>query len=826
MTTAKIVITGDDTPLRRTLSSARQQMNQFGSEAMAPFAKIRDAMGNLGNIMAGLGAVKLVGIIDGAAQVQARLRDVAGSIQGAAQAQQALFAASQRLGVSYEDMASGFARMLPAVKEMGGGAKEAARLAEIMAMTARLSGASSQEAAAGAQQFAQALASGVLQGDELKSILENNSTMSRALADGLGVSVGQLRELGAQGQLTADVVTKALLGQYDEINARSQQLPLTVGQAFTQVQNAFQAFTSSASDSTGVFSGLASVISNVARVLDSVRAATGSVMTESERLQKDNKIKQWGETVGAILAYVVDMARSVWEVFNLVGTGLGGLAAAAVAVARGEFSEAKTIFKAMQDDAAASVERIKQLLTGGEGSALRSYALNSGQQSVDLGPDGNLKSTGGGKAGKGAGAKGAGDKSQMGALEFALDQQRVALVEQGKLYDLSKQMELGYWREVLNTRNLSANDRLAVERKVAQLTVEISRQAAREKAQGEVQALDAWRDMEMAKLDGQRAASQAMLDNDQINKARALQDQIIFEEQRLAIQMQYLQRKLDMERQMQAPTPDGFMGPRAPSLNERQIMGQMDIEQQKSQNTQTQLGGKLEKETGGLFNMEEWMASTQSTFSSGLASMIGDFRNFHGALNGMFMELKTSFIKNVIADPLISAMAGWAKMLAIKLGFVTQEKAMDATASAAAVSIKAAETTAIVSANAVQAGTGAAASQAPIPIIGPALALAAMAAIFAAVSGMGGKVKSARNGYDIPAGLNPMVQLHEEEMVLPKEQANAVRNMANGGGGDQDAGPAPVIELRGASAGEFFIAHRSELVSVLKGLRRDFRMGA
>lgn len=825
MTTAKIVISGDDTPLRRTLASARQQMNQFGSEAMAPFTKLRDAMGNLGNIMAGLGAVKLVGIVDGAAQVQARLRDVAGSIQQAAQAQQALFAASQRLGVSYEDMAGGFARMLPAVREMGGGAKEAARLAEIMAMTARLSGASSQEAAAGAQQFAQALASGVLQGDELKSILENNSTLSRALAEGLGVSVGQLRDLGAQGKLTADVVTKALLGQYDEINSRSQQLPLTVGQAFTQVQNAFQAFTSSASDSTGVFSGLASVISGVARVLDSVRAATGSVMTESERLQKDNKIKAWGETVGAILAYVVDMARSVWEVFNLVGTGIGGLAAAAVAVARGEFSEARSIFKAMQDDAAASVQRIQNLLTGGEGSALRSYALNSGQQSVDLGADAALRSGGASKSTKGGAAKGSADKSQMPTLEFALEQQRAALVEQGKLFELSKQMELGYWREVLNTRNLSANDRLAVERKVAQLSVEIGRAATRERAQGEQQALDAWRDMELAKLEGQRAASDAMRANDQISKARALQDQMLFEEQRLAIQLQYLQRKLDMERAMQAQDPN-FMGPRAPSLGEQQIMDQMGLEKQKSQNTQTQLGGKLEKETGGLFNMEEWMEGTQKSFSNGLASMLGDYRNFHGALNGMLMELKASFIKNVIADPLVAAVSGWAKMLAAKLGFVAQEKAADAAGAATTVAIKGAETAAVVSGNAVQAGTGAAAAVAPIPIVGPALALAAMAAIFAAVSGMGSKVKSARNGYDIPAGLNPMVQLHEEEMVLPKEQANAVRDMARGGGQDDAPSGPQVVELRGASAGEFFIAHRSELVSVLKSLRRDFRVSA
>jgi hypothetical protein len=71
---------------------------------------------------------------------------------------------------------------------------------------------------------------------------------------------------------------------------------------------------------------------------------------------------------------------------------------------------------------------------------------------------------------------------------------------------------------------------------------------------------------------------------------------------------------------------------------------------------------------------------------------------------------------------------------------------------------------------------------ASIPYVGPILAIAAMAAMLASVGALSGGIKSARGGFDIPAGLNPMTQLHEQEMVLPKEQAEAVRNMASGGG--------------------------------------------
>ena len=83
------------------------------------------------------------------------------------------------------------------------------------------------------------------------------------------------------------------------------------------------------------------------------------------------------------------------------------------------------------------------------------------------------------------------------------------------------------------------------------------------------------------------------------------------------------------------------------------------------------------------------------------------------------------------------------------------------------------------------AGSGAAASAASIPVYGWAIALAAGAAVLAGVMGMKSSIGSAKGGWDIPAGLNPMAQLHEEEMVLPKEQANAVRNMAKNGGGSQ-----------------------------------------
>ena len=122
-----------------------------------------------------------------------------------------------------------------------------------------------------------------------------------------------------------------------------------------------------------------------------------------------------------------------------------------------------------------------------------------------------------------------------------------------------------------------------------------------------------------------------------------------------------------------------------------------------------------------------------------------------------------------------------AQKLAAKMGFATQESAIDATSVATSGAASVAKATTAVGANAVTAASGAAASQASIPWVGPVLAIAAMAAMMAAVGGMTSKIPSARGGYDIPAGMNPLTQLHEQEMVLPAKHADVIRSLAANG---------------------------------------------
>lgn len=122
--------------------------------------------------------------------------------------------------------------------------------------------------------------------------------------------------------------------------------------------------------------------------------------------------------------------------------------------------------------------------------------------------------------------------------------------------------------------------------------------------------------------------------------------------------------------------------------------------------------------------------------------------------------------------------------------------------------------------DAAKAGAGAAASQASIPYVGPALALAALATVSGAVLALGGSIPSARGGWDIPAGVNPIAQLHEREMILPQGPADVIRGLAEQGGAGRAANVSVEIQAT-PMPGNFFMVHKDALVQALKSAQRD-----
>jgi tape measure domain-containing protein len=226
--------------------------------------------------VAALGAAQ-----DNARVLLARITGITGSLNESRVVYAGLIADSVRLRVDLDQTLQGYTRIAGAVKELGGTSKQARELNEIVITTAKASGVAQQEAAAAAVQFAQALGSGVLQGDELKSILENNQELARQLARGLGVSVGELRTLGEQGKLTADVVARALLSRLPEIRTKLAEVPLTAADAWQKLTTVFSAFITNADQVDMKAGAIASTINAIADAINSLRgkatAATGVV---------------------------------------------------------------------------------------------------------------------------------------------------------------------------------------------------------------------------------------------------------------------------------------------------------------------------------------------------------------------------------------------------------------------------------------------------------------------------------------------------------------------------------------------------------------------
>lgn len=136
-----------------------------------------------------------------------------------------------------ESLATLYQRISRPLKEAGRSQKDILAVTEAVATSFRVSGASAQEAENGVIQFAQALGSGALRGDEFNSVAEQAPRLMQALADSLGVPIGALKEMAAQGLLTADVVTSALVEQLDVLRIEAESLPETIGGAMTALSD-------------------------------------------------------------------------------------------------------------------------------------------------------------------------------------------------------------------------------------------------------------------------------------------------------------------------------------------------------------------------------------------------------------------------------------------------------------------------------------------------------------------------------------------------------------------------------------------------------------
>ena len=170
----------------------------------------------------------------------------------------------------FDAVAMLYTRLALATEHLGATQRDVADATQTVANTFIIAGSHAQEANNSARQLAQGLASGALRGDELRSVMENNTILTKMLAEGLNMTIGELREFGHAGKLTAEVVMPILIAGMKETNDQIKDMPMTLGQAGVALRNNFQFMIGDIQESTQGFSKLANTINFVAQNLDAL----------------------------------------------------------------------------------------------------------------------------------------------------------------------------------------------------------------------------------------------------------------------------------------------------------------------------------------------------------------------------------------------------------------------------------------------------------------------------------------------------------------------------------------------------------------------------
>lgn len=337
-----VALEGADEGLKRAITSAERSLGGFGSsaksasdKAAAGVAEVKAGMSAFGDRVAkaktqllafltinwASGKVQeIVQIADAWNMMSARLKLATAGSREYTVAQKELFAIAQRIGSSVQETATLYGKLQQAVRMLGGEQQDALALTESISQALRISGASAAEAQSSLLQFGQALASGVLRGEEFNSVVENSPRLAKALADGLNVPIGRLRKLAEEGRLTADVVVNALMSQKDKLAAEYAQLPMTVGQAFTRLSNAFGQWISRLDESTGFTQKLTEALTWLSENLDTVMKWLGRIAEVGLAVLVYRLIlaliTAW-QTAGAAAVTAASTTTAAWATANL-----------------------------------------------------------------------------------------------------------------------------------------------------------------------------------------------------------------------------------------------------------------------------------------------------------------------------------------------------------------------------------------------------------------------------------------------------------------------------------------------------------------------------
>lgn len=221
----------------KQLATSMKESSSSGNSLVGVLGKVAAAVGSV------MGVKQIIGLSDTMSQTKARLDLMNDGLQSTKELQDRIFDSAQKSRGSYQDTADLVSKLGLNAKDAFENTAQIVDFAEQVNKQFVISGASAEETKNATLQLTQALSSGVLRGDELRSIFEQAPTLIQSIANYMGVPIGRIRDMAAEGQITAETVKNALLECADETNAKFASMPLTFSQLWTNFKDrAMQAF--------------------------------------------------------------------------------------------------------------------------------------------------------------------------------------------------------------------------------------------------------------------------------------------------------------------------------------------------------------------------------------------------------------------------------------------------------------------------------------------------------------------------------------------------------------------------------------------------------
>ena len=658
----------------------------------------------------------------------------------------------------------------------------------------------------------------------------------------VAVAIGAVIGLIAQFGDEIDVFGGGWSNLLDVIQAVWQVITETIGAAIGEIRGWFDGLTGWLGESVGGWSAL---FERVMGIISSVIGAyvnayintfaTGWMLIKEAANNMPQFFANLGKSIGNVFISAIEWMIN--KAIGMINSMIDFANKAASMVGISGIDKLSNVQIGKMDDGGLGgliVESMTKDRAGAMANAIRERAANIHESKAMRGGGGGGGSTkspstaGGGGGGRKAGGGGSGAaKDPMQAWEEEIKAQKLAHKEMQREtlshqeWDLAR--EAAYWRAKLATVDAGSKTGLKLREKILTLEDQLSKQSTEAK----INQVAAWEKLDKHKLDTEKDAADQALANGQISQLQRLDLEIEFENRRYQIAYDALQERIALAEQdpTYSQTAIAKLKQQMAELGQGHEREQGKNKGKREQQRRKDAPNVMEMLQDGGKNV--WQTA-QDQMGQAFSAMLSRTQTFSQAMTGFFKSTGQAFIQEMVTKPLMGMMQRMVQESAIYKSIFGVKQSMEQAGAAATVATKTAETSAVVGANATQAASGAAASQAAIPIAGPALAAAAMGAMFALVMGLVGggggsktsttttRIPSAAGGWDIPAGINPLTQLHENEMVLPAEHAQTIREMAGQSGGDNST---IIINTTG---GDF--VHKKDIAKLLKQMNRDFKL--